>query len=87
MEDVELKINEYGTKFYYIKGTDILHREDGPAIEFSNGSKEWFQHGKNHRLNGPAIEWVDGYKEYWINDKYIPNVNSIEEAIIKSLLE
>ena len=28
-----------GTTHYYKKGTLILHREDGPAIEFPSGSK------------------------------------------------
>ena len=28
---------------YYIKGTKIFHREDGPAIEFEDGLKETIQ--------------------------------------------
>jgi hypothetical protein len=24
----------------------LLHREDGPAIEFANGNKEWYLNGK-----------------------------------------
>ena len=87
MEEVELKIDEFGTKRYFIKGANILHRENGPAVEGANGYKVWYQYDKRHRLDGPAIEWSDGYKEYWINGKEVPNVNSIEEAVIKSLLE
>lgn len=34
----------------------VPHREDGPAIEFQNGTKSWYLHGKRHRTNGPAIE-------------------------------
>jgi hypothetical protein len=33
-----------------------LHREDGPAIEWSFGTKEWWVAGKRHRLDGPAVE-------------------------------
>jgi hypothetical protein len=51
---------------WYIKGTDILHREDGPAIE-SSSCKQWFLNGKRHRADGPAIEWKDGSKEWWLN--------------------
>ena len=87
MEEVELKINVDGDKFYYIKGTKILHREDGPAEEYTDGNKYWLQYGKLHRLNGPAVEYANGYKEFWINGKLIENVNSIEEALIKSLIE
>jgi len=24
------------------------HREDGPAVIFSNGTKEWYRNGKQH---------------------------------------
>ena len=87
MEEVELRVDEFKTKRYFIKGTFILHREDGPAVEHTNGYKVWYQYGKRHRLDGSAIEWADGYKVFWIYGKLIPNVNSIEEALIKSLIE
>ena len=54
---------------YYIKGTYILHREDGPAIERADGSKFWYKNNKLHREDGPAIEYVSGYKEYYYNGK------------------
>ena len=87
MIEVELEINAFGTKRYYIKGTGIYHREDGAAVEYANGDKSWYQYGKYHRLDGPAVECTNGYREFWINNKHIENVRSIEEAIIKSLLE
>ena len=31
------KVNEFGDKEWYLNR--ILHREDGPAIEYSNGTK------------------------------------------------
>jgi len=31
-----------------------LHREDGPAVEWYNGSKEWYKNAKLHREDGPA---------------------------------
>ena len=27
------------------------HREDGPAVEYSNGDKEWWINGKQHSFN------------------------------------
>ena len=56
------KIDKYGSKHWYING--LLHREDGPAIEWIDGHKHWFLNGKLHREDGPAIEWADGAK-YW----------------------
>lgn len=44
-----------------------LHREDGPAIEYSDGAKEWWVNGKRHREDGPAIIWSDGDKEWYQN--------------------
>jgi len=32
------------TKRWYLKGK--LHREDGPAIEWANGTKHWYLKGK-----------------------------------------
>ena len=47
----------------------ILHREDGPAIEWQDGSKFWAINGTNHREDGPAIEWSNGDKSWYINGK------------------
>jgi hypothetical protein len=33
-------------KYYYIKGTKILHREDGPAIETMMSEDAWYWHGE-----------------------------------------
>jgi hypothetical protein len=51
----------------YING--LSHREDGPAIERSSGTKSWCKNGVLHREDGPAIEWSDGNKEWYINGK------------------
>ena len=44
-----------------------LHRVDGPAIEWADGTKAWRLNGKRHREDGPAIEWADGIKAWWLN--------------------
>jgi hypothetical protein len=61
-----LEINKSGTKIWR-KKDDLLHRLDGPAIEYSSGAKEWWQNGKFHRLDGPAVEYPSGTKE-WFQD-------------------
>ena len=63
----ELIIDPDGTKFWYLNRK--LHREDGPAIEYSDGSIEWWLNGKLHREDGPAIEFINGTKQWWINNK------------------
>ena len=64
-------------KFYYKDGTTserldlnkVLHRTDGPAMEFTSGSKSWFIDGKRHRIDGPASEFSNGSKYWFIDDK------------------
>ena len=63
----DIETDRFGTKHYYIN--NVLHREDGPAVEYSNGSKCWYKNGKLHRENGPAIEWYDGSKGWHQNGK------------------
>ena len=42
-----IKIDERGHKSYYFdREMKILHREDGPAIEYSNGNKDWCLNGE-----------------------------------------
>ena len=59
----------YATYYYKDEACTIFHREDGPAIEYPNGSKEWLIDGKRHREDGPAIEYKNGRKEWWLNGK------------------
>ena len=43
------------------------HREDGPAIEYPDGTKHWYLNGERHREDGPAIEDPDGTKYWYLN--------------------
>jgi hypothetical protein len=55
---------DYVTNYYL---DDKLHRIDGPAKEWNDGTKCWFQNGKRHRIDGPAIEYPDGEKHWYQN--------------------
>jgi hypothetical protein len=63
-----------GDLYWFKEGhyNSFLHREDGPAIEYFNGSKTWYLNGKLHRLDGPAVEAANGDKYWWINGQNIP---------------
>jgi hypothetical protein len=67
MIEYTVKVNTNGIKFWYLNGK--FHREDGPAIEWSDGTKSWWLNGNRHREDGPAFECSDGYKAWWLNDK------------------
>ena len=59
----------YGDKEWFLNGK--LHREDGPACEYSDGSKEWWLNGRRHREDGPACEYVSGDKHWYSNGKFL----------------
>jgi len=70
MEEQYIVTNADGDKYYYKdKAKTILHREDGPAIEYINGNKSWWLDGKLHRLDGPAVEYANGDKAWFVNGK------------------
>jgi len=72
MEEQYIVTNADDDKRYFKdKAKTILHREDGPAIEWGDGSKMWFVNGKRHRLDGPAIEGVSGNNAWCINGESI----------------
>ena len=73
---------------YYLDG--LLHREDGPAIEWTDGTKEWYKNGLLHREDGPAKQCTNGYKSWYFNDKCYGTVddftNESWKRFIKTLI-
>ena len=69
MSYTEYKVRVYpsGNRFWRSK-EGLYHREDGPAVEYANGGKQWFINGRLHRKDGPAIEYTNGSKSWYIND-------------------
>ena len=66
MNDQQSKLcsDQFGNKWWCLNG--LLHREDGPAIEFADGYKAWYINGKFHRIDGPAILSTEGYKAWYL---------------------
>ena len=63
-----ISINRVGTKRYYKDNKfTVLHRLDGPAVEYTDGSKFWYKDGEQHRLDGPAVIYANG-ASYWVVD-------------------
>jgi hypothetical protein len=71
MDDMQsvMTENSNGTKRWRLPDSS-LHREDGPAIEFSNGKKSWRVNGRRHRTDGPALEYPDGNAQWWLHDRH-----------------
>ena len=73
METYTVTVDVNGTVRYYKPNTEILHRLDGPAIEYANGTKVYYVDGVYfseyvfnaqfmNSLNGKIVE-IDG-KQY-----------------------
>lgn len=58
-------VDTAGTVRYYdTKGRP--HREDGPAVQYTNGAEYWYYRGTRHREGGPAI-WVSENEYAWFH--------------------
>ena len=44
-----------------------LHREDGPAEIWKDGTQYWVINGNLHREDGPAVIYPDGDQHWYIN--------------------
>jgi hypothetical protein len=65
MIEYTVKVFDSGNNYWYLKGR--LHREDGPAVEYSDGTKRWYSNGLAHRKDGPAVQYCNGGKAWYIN--------------------
>ena len=55
-----------GTRRYY-NHANQLHRDEGPAIEYSDGTKCWYRNGLLHREDGPAVIYHNGTRKWMLN--------------------
>ena len=62
----KMTIDANGGKLWRLKNGQN-HREDGPAIERTDGTKLWYLNGLHHREDGPAIEYANGDKYWYLN--------------------
>ena len=64
MIEYTVKVWSDGDKFWWLNGK--IHREDGPAVEYANGTKEWFLNDKevtqeeHKRMTSKVIEMTMG---------------------------
>jgi hypothetical protein len=71
MKPQYILINEYGNKYYHSdKEMKVMHREDGPAAEWGDGTKIWYNNNKLHREDGPAVIISTGTKKWLLNGKF-----------------
>jgi hypothetical protein len=60
---------EDGNSYWCLNG--LLHREDGPAVEYANGDEAWYKNGLLHREDGPAVfQRAYGAKWWYKNGEF-----------------
>lgn len=68
-EEEFLAIKDGFWKKVFTKDDGKFHRENGPAVIYSNGDQEWCQDGQYHRIGGPARFSIDGVEGWFQNGK------------------
>ena len=61
----------------------MLHRIDGPARIWRDGSQAWYLNGELHRESGPAVICANGRQRWYLNG----NMYSFEEYVHKMFPE
>ena len=64
-----IEVDMFGTRRYY-NSANQSHRMGGPAVEYTNGHKEWWHNGRLHCTDGPAIKQYDGTMMWYQNGQF-----------------
>jgi len=70
---------EDGNRYWYAQ--DRLHRQDGPAVEYSSGAVEYWWCGGYHREDGPALIDTDGSERYALDGNIFEDKKTWEHAL------
>lgn len=69
---LNLRISDVSETKCYRNSKNQLHRLNGPAIEYLDGSYIWVRNDRNHRIGGPtAYSKFTNYFEWWMNGKQV----------------
>ena len=71
-----------GDIWYYNEDGE-LHREDGPAVVYRDGTKFWYRNGELHKEDGPAVIWYDGSMEWWLDGEEYSEEEYMKEVLIR----
>lgn len=66
-DGTELEVHYYYPGLYEYRYKGLLHRLDGPAMEWVDGGYLWWKNGIAHRIGGPANHYIS----YYVNGKLV----------------
>ena len=62
------EVDRLGTRRYR-NAAGQLHRDEGPAIVYNDGTENLYQNGNLHREDGPAVTYKHGPKIWYKHGK------------------
>jgi hypothetical protein len=65
------KRTEHGNGSITYRVKDLLHSEEHPAVQRTDGYQAWYRHGMKHREDSPAVTFGTGAKQYWLRGKKV----------------
>jgi len=68
----------FGTRKYIDRGK--VHKIDGPAEIYKDGTLIYRKHGNLHREDGPAVEYPSGRKMYYLDGNPITAEELLKRA-------
>lgn len=68
-EKYNIEVLNDGQIQFKSKETQKIHRDDGPAIVYTDGRFSYWLRGKRHREDGPAEISYNGKEYYYLNGK------------------
>lgn len=74
-----VETDEHGTVSFF-NNAGAVHRTDGPAVIYSDGTETWCQHGKLHRLDGPAVIRPNGVCHWFLFGSQVSEEEFIERV-------
>jgi hypothetical protein len=74
-----MTIDIFGDKRWRVDG--VLHRTDGPAVEYTDGFLAWWVNGRLHRTDGPAVEDSNGEKRWYLYDKSLSFADWLQQTM------
>ena len=55
----------------WIDDEGLLHRVDGPAWVWPDGTQYWFNHDRDHFVHGPSDLYADGRLAWYEDGEYL----------------
>lgn len=82
-------IDESGSEIWHrVDHPNVIHRDDGPAITWDDGSRFWYYDGVNHNENGPSVIYANGQMHWhyhgsnWDFDRWCKTLQKTPEDIV-----